>query len=274
MTQSALLKAAQHIEGFGWEASMRTWLHRIVTNERRMLRRRKVPASVDELLEEAATAAGKPFGVPAAGPGPEDTGVEAETRRRVVTALAALPDRYRTAVLLKDGLGLPAEEAAAATDISVPAVRPMLHRARLTRAVIGAGIWAHPVPPLLALALRAAPAADGSLDDLAGALLTPVRSGIILTRRRLADAAGETGTGHRIGERRFTLRAMLEQDPAAILSWLAVESGGWTRRHASRPAGDAVSQWWAVRAAGTTRVLRERTVRTSMFGRPAGVSVP
>ena len=48
-----------------------------------------------------------------------------------MTALAALPDRYRTAVLLKDGLGLPAEEVAAAMGISsVPAVRSVLHRAR------------------------------------------------------------------------------------------------------------------------------------------------
>ncbi len=54
----------------------------------------------------------------------------AETRRQVVAALAGLPDRYRTAVLLKDGLGLPAEGVATAMGISVPAVRSVLHRAR------------------------------------------------------------------------------------------------------------------------------------------------
>jgi RNA polymerase sigma-70 factor (ECF subfamily) len=130
VTQSALVKAAQQVEGFRWEASLRTWLHRIATNECRMLRRRKVPASLDELLEEAATAPGEPFQVPAAGPGPEDVAVEAETRRMVVTALAGLPDRYRTAVLLKDGLGLSAGEVAAAMGVSVPTVRAVLHRAR------------------------------------------------------------------------------------------------------------------------------------------------
>ncbi len=130
VTHSALLKAAQHLDGFRWEASLRTWLHRIATNECRMLRRRRVPVSLDELLEEAATAPGEPFQVPAAGPDPEDATVEAETRRRVVAALADLPDRYRTAVLLKDGLGLPAEDVAAAMGMSVPAVRSVLHRAR------------------------------------------------------------------------------------------------------------------------------------------------
>ncbi len=55
VTQSALLKAVQQLGGFRWEASLRTWLHRIATNECRMLRRRTVPASRDELLADAAT---------------------------------------------------------------------------------------------------------------------------------------------------------------------------------------------------------------------------
>jgi RNA polymerase sigma-70 factor (ECF subfamily) len=130
VTQSALLKAAEHLEGFRWEASLRTWLHRIATNECRMLRRRKVPLSLDELLEEAATAERQPAEPAAAGPGPEDAAVEAETRRRVVAALGGLPDRYRTAVLLKDGLGLSAEAVAAAMGLTVPAAKSVLHRAR------------------------------------------------------------------------------------------------------------------------------------------------
>ncbi len=130
VTHSALLKAAQHLGGFRWEASLRTWLHRIATNECRMLRRRKAPLSLDQLLEEAAMAPQQPAGLPAPGPGPEEAAVEAETRRRVITALAGLPDRYRTAVLLKDGLGLPAEDVAAAMGITVPAARSVLHRAR------------------------------------------------------------------------------------------------------------------------------------------------
>lgn len=154
-----------------------------------------------------------------------------------------------------------------------PAVPPVSAWAGLMRNAVSAEIRAHPVPPLLPLALRAAPAApaaDSSLAGQVGALLPPVRSGIIVTRHRLADA----GVGHRIGERRFTLRAMLEQNPAATLSWLAAEPGRWARRHASRAAGGGVSQWWAARAAGTTRVLRELAARTSMSTQFAGVIVP
>src|SRR6266540_4196793 len=70
VTQSALLKAAQHLDGFRREASLRTWLHRIATNECRMLRRRKVPLSLDELLEEAAIAEQPPSEPAASGPVP------------------------------------------------------------------------------------------------------------------------------------------------------------------------------------------------------------
>jgi TorA maturation chaperone TorD len=108
----------------------------------------------------------------------------------------------------------------------------------------------------LPLALRAAPAGlttQGRVGDLTAALTTPVRSGIILTRHRLAAGAGQAAVGHRIGERRFTLRAMLEQDPAATLDWLAAEARRWQARHARRP--DPVSRWWAARAGQTAELL-------------------
>jgi RNA polymerase sigma-70 factor (ECF subfamily) len=99
-----------------------------------MLRRRKVALSLEALLEQAATAEHRPAEPAADQPGPEETtveaAVEAETRRRVLAALAGLPDHYRTALLLKDGLGLPAEGVAQAMGVTVPAVRSVLHRAR------------------------------------------------------------------------------------------------------------------------------------------------
>lgn len=131
VTQNALLKAAQQVDAFRWEASLRTWLHQIATNECRMLRRRRAALSLDQLLEDAATAPVHPAETAAPGPDPEEAALEAETRRCVIVALAELPDRYRTALLLKDGLGLPANEVAAAMNTTVPAVRSVLHRARI-----------------------------------------------------------------------------------------------------------------------------------------------
>jgi hypothetical protein len=91
----------------------------------------------------------------------------------------------------------------------------------------------------------------------------PVRSGLILTRCRLAEGAARAGVGFRIGERRFALRAMLEQDPRATLSWLAGEAGRWQQRHRDRAPGDEVTAWWAARAARTAQLLRDYSAVTT-----------
>jgi RNA polymerase sigma-70 factor (ECF subfamily) len=130
-TQSALLKAAEHLAGFRREASLRTWLHRIATNECRMLRRRKAPVSLDQLPDLGQADIAGQAGSWMVTSDPEQAALAAESRRQVVSALSGLPERYRTAVLLKDGLGMKAGDVATAMGISVPAARSVLHRARL-----------------------------------------------------------------------------------------------------------------------------------------------
>jgi Nitrate reductase delta subunit len=115
----------------------------------------------------------------------------------------------------------------------------------------------------LALRAAAAPLSPGCAPgDLPAALTTPARSGLILTRRALAAGAEAAGAGHRIGERRFTLRAMLDQEPAATLCWLGGEAARWAEAHAALarnraagPTADAVQDWWARRARRTAAVL-------------------
>ena len=142
----------------------------------------------------------------------------------------------------------------AVADLAVPALTAW---AELTRRVVVAESGAQPAWPRLPLALRAAPDGIGPGPGLIDALTTPVRSGIILTRRRLAAGAQEAGVGHRIGERRYTLRAMFGQDPQATLAWAAHEAMRWEHRHARRGAGDQVTRWWAARAGRTRRLLRD-----------------
>jgi hypothetical protein len=142
----------------------------------------------------------------------------------------------------------------AVTDLALPALGAW---ADLTRQAITAEFAEQPAAPRLPLALRAAPQAAKDDQDLAGLLTTPVRSGLILTRRRLAAGAGEAGLGHRIGERRYTLRAMLGQDPGATRAWAATEAARWQQRHAARAAGDPVAGWWAARAGHTAALLSE-----------------
>jgi hypothetical protein len=162
----------------------------------------------------------------------------------------------------------------AVTDLAVPSLTSW---AELARRALAAEFGRLPPCPRPPLALRAAPpgAQSGSACSpgpapigsvcspaptpagLVELLTIPVRSGLILTRRRLAEGAGRAGVGFRIGERRFALRAMLDQDPCATLSWLAGEADRWQQRHHDRAPGDEVTGWWAARAARTGQVLRD-----------------
>jgi TorA maturation chaperone TorD len=115
-------------------------------------------------------------------------------------------------------------------------------------------------PDALPLHLREAALLESAelngADGLSRALLAPVRSGMLLTRSDLARAAGDLGLGLRAGERRFVLRALLDQDAARVLRWLVQEARAWARRHAGRESvyGDVVLAW-SERAARTAETL-------------------
>ena len=115
-------------------------------------------------------------------------------------------------------------------------------------------------PDQLPLALRAAPAGlqlSDSFDELLDAMVTPVRSGIILTRRDLGQTAAALGVGYRHGERRYTLKAMLEQDKPATVRWLACHARSWSKQHRAADRGwpSDPSGWWSARAEAAAAVL-------------------
>ncbi len=146
----------------------------------------------------------------------------------------------------------------AVTDVPAPTLAAW---AVLLRQVIAVEATRQPAMPTLPLALRSAPPAldanaGEELREMTEALTIPVRSGVILTRHRVALGARQAGVGHRIGERRFTLRAMIEQDPRGTPAWLAAEAFRWQRRHQARATSDVTAQWWAGRARRTGQVLQ------------------
>lgn len=102
---------------------------------------------------------------------------------------------------------------------------------------------------------------EGQTSDFLDALLAPGRTGVILTTSDLALAAEDLGLGRRIAERQFVIRALLNQDPAAFLTWLSAAcqhaSTTWSEHWlAGTPTGD----WWGERAASTARLLGELAV--------------
>ena len=155
---------------------------------------------------------------------------------------------------------------AAVARLRTPSLGPW---ARLTlRALAREAGLAAPLAAL-PLALRAAPPALGPAEtgspgapgrrDLLDVLLAPVRSGVVITSEDLRQAAAAAGAGYRLGERRYTLAAMLDQDSLATVGWLGTFAHRWARWHARQPPVPAPEprRWWAARARGTAAALSE-----------------
>lgn len=144
--------------------------------------------------------------------------------------------------------------------------------AELTAALLRAEHARHPAPPVLPLALREAPPAIEpgiGFDDLLDAVVAPVRIGTVLTQRDLRAGAAEVGVGYRRGERRFALRAMLEQDKPATLNWLARQAHGWVETHEQAyrtedACEDDTARWWIGRARHSADVLDTLAAETRL----------
>ncbi len=129
VAQNALLKAVRGYEDFRGESTVRTWLHRIATNECLMMRRKKTPGSLDAMTQAGAASAYEPEDSART---PEELALVSEAQAEVLSALELLPPHHRTMVMLVDGCGMSYSDAAAATDTTVAAVRSNLFRARRT----------------------------------------------------------------------------------------------------------------------------------------------
>ncbi|BAV41443.1 MULTISPECIES: RNA polymerase sigma factor [Mycobacterium] len=141
--QEAWVQVIQSSDSFEGRSSVATWLFGIVKNTASRYRRRDSRIRAHEVLatEEIDPLSGRmhPAGHPDAGhwsvpPSrrfiPEDQTVAEETVGFVRAALDALPPRQRRLVILRDLLGISAEEAAHTLELSAEAQRALLYRGR------------------------------------------------------------------------------------------------------------------------------------------------
>jgi len=137
--QEAFLNAYQKLPLFRGEAQFSSWLYRIAANSALMRLRRKRRAP-DTLAEQPLELAGPRFSAegylePASSSDwsqrADEKMMSGELGEAINKAVADLPDDYRTVFLLKDVDGLSNEDIANALDLTVPAVKSRLHRARL-----------------------------------------------------------------------------------------------------------------------------------------------
>ena len=130
--QEAFLKAFSHLQQFQGDARFYTWLVRIAVNESLMkLRKRKTAntVSLDEPVETEDDSL--PREVAAWDPNPEERYAQQELREILDRAVQSLPPIFRTVFVLRDLDHLSTEETAEALNLSVPAVKSRLLRARL-----------------------------------------------------------------------------------------------------------------------------------------------
>lgn len=128
--QDTFVQAWRHLDRFRGGSAPFTWLYRIAVNEalQRTRRKRVETRSLDEEpeLEHRADPSVRGAGMPA--------DVEAAGRESLAFLTArvrALPFDARAPLVLRDVEGLSYEEVAETLELSVPAVKSRVHRARL-----------------------------------------------------------------------------------------------------------------------------------------------
>ncbi len=130
--QETFLKAYEHLNEFQGNSKFYTWLVRIAVNQALMkLRKRKTDRSVslDETFDTGEETVTREIAVWAADP--EQIYSQEELRDILASAIEGLPPIFRAVFALRDIEELSTEETAAVLNLSVPAVKSRLLRARL-----------------------------------------------------------------------------------------------------------------------------------------------
>ena len=132
VVQEAFLKAYQHLNGFQEQSKFYTWLVRIAVNESLMkLRRRRADKTVSLDQEIETEDNSMPREIADWSPNPEQVYGQAELNGILARTIGGLPGGFRTVFVLRDIEGLSTEETAEALQLSIPAVKSRLLRARL-----------------------------------------------------------------------------------------------------------------------------------------------
>ncbi len=130
--QESFLKAYEHLDQFQGQSKFYTWIVRIAVNQALMkLRKRKSDRSVslDETIDTGEDNIGRE--IAAWDENPEQKYSREELNRILTSAIDGLAPIYRAVFVLRDIDGLSTEDAAEALELSVPAVKSRLLRARL-----------------------------------------------------------------------------------------------------------------------------------------------
>lgn len=131
LTQEALLRVAKNICSLKNPKLFKSWLNQIVTNlfydELRKTQRRPDTVSLDEETDEAPPIK---FQLLDKKCKPHEKCISSELEKLIRSAIIALPEQFRVAIVLRELQGLSYEEIAAATHSSIGTVKSRIARAR------------------------------------------------------------------------------------------------------------------------------------------------
>jgi len=132
--QETLLQAFRKLSGFKGNSKLSTWLYRIALNTSLMKKRKEKKMETVSLDMPVLTRKGNRIKRELSddwSKNPLTTLENKEVREILSKAISSLPEEYRTILILRGFNGLSNEEAAKMLNISLPAVKSRLHRARL-----------------------------------------------------------------------------------------------------------------------------------------------
>jgi RNA polymerase sigma-70 factor (ECF subfamily) len=131
--QETFLSAWRAIPRFKGDAAFSTWIYRIATNAALMRLRKRRPdvVSLDAPIRGEGEEEMPAREIRDWSATPDEELINDEMRATMEAAVAALPADWRAAFLLRDVEGLSNSDAAEALELSVPAFKARVHRARL-----------------------------------------------------------------------------------------------------------------------------------------------
>lgn len=129
--QDTFLKILQSLDKFKGESQLSTWIYRIATNQALMRLRNKKRKYVS--IEEEDGTESKDYSniMKSFQKNPLEDLLNTELREKMRSSIDLLPPKYKSVFVLKDIEGLSLKEISEILNLSLPAVKSNLHRARL-----------------------------------------------------------------------------------------------------------------------------------------------
>jgi RNA polymerase sigma-70 factor (ECF subfamily) len=129
--QDTFLKVYDHIGKFRGDSRLSTWIYRIAMNEALMKIRREKGRMVSIDTFKTSDGETRSLDIEDWAQKPLDKLLTKELGDEMEDAIGRLPEEYRAVFLLRDVEGMSNAQIAKVLELSVPAVKSRLHRARI-----------------------------------------------------------------------------------------------------------------------------------------------